>query len=74
MEVEEFEIEWIPESTEDALVVDLPACTVEKINKKKPPHPTGANMGEVTPEELQRNPHSFEFDEGISYFKQARLV
>ena len=74
MEVEEFEIEWIPESTEDALVVDLPACTVDRLCKKLYGHTNWARMAAVTPDELLRNPHSFDFDEGIVYFKQARLV
>ena len=74
MSTEEFEIIWEPEKSEDSFYVDLPACTVDRLCKKLYGHTNWARMGAVTPEELLRNPHSFDFDEGIVYFKEARLV
>ena len=75
MLTEEFEIEWVPETPEEAMSsFDLPTCTVDRLCKKLYGHTNWARMGAVTPDELLRNPHSFDFDEGIVYFKQARLV
>ena len=75
MSTEEFEIEWIQETPEEEMFsVDLPACTVDRLCKKMYGHTNWARMGAVTPDDLLKNPHILDFDEGLVYFKEARLV
>lgn len=74
MSTEEFEIIWEPEKSEDSFYVDLPTCHVDRICQKKYGHTNWARMGAVTPEDLLKNPHVFDFDEGIVFFKESRLV
>ena len=72
---QEFEIIWEPETPDEMLLsVDLPTSTVDRLCQKKFGHTNWARMGAVTPEDLLKNPHVFDFDEGIVYFKSSRLV
>ena len=76
---EELEIEWIPEDTgapykEYEVFVDLTSEQVDKLCKKKYGHTNWARMGAVTPEDLLKNSHVLDFDEGLVYFKEARTV
>ena len=79
MPTEEFEIEWIPEDTgapyqELDLFVNLTSEQVDKLCKNKYGHTNWARMGAVTPDDLLKNPHVLDFDEGLVYFKESRLV
>ena len=76
--MDEFEIEWIPEDTgapyeADDLAV-MPAHTIDKICKKKFGHVNWARMGQMTPEDLIGNPHEFDYENGVIYFKNAYMV
>ena len=77
----ELEIDWIPEDTGapyevdmTQVNVDLPAHSIDKLCKKKYGHTNWARMGQMTPEELIGNPHEFDYENGIIYFKNANLV
>lgn len=78
----EFEIDWIPEDTGAPYEVDmakpvlndLPAHSVDKLCKKKYGHTNWARMGQMTPEELLGNPHEFDYQNGIIYFKNKNLI
>ena len=78
----EFEIDWIPEDTGPPYEVDmtkpvlndLPAHSIDKLCKKKYGHTNWARMGQMTPEELIGNPHEFDYENGIIYFKNANIV
>ena len=77
--IEEFEIEWIPEDTgapyeADDVFPEMPAHTVDKICKSKFGHTNWARMGLMTPEDLLANPHEFDYENGIIYFKKSHLV
>ena len=78
---DEIEIEWIPEDTGAPYEVDMtrveidtPAHIIDKWCKEKYGHTNWARMGVMSPEQLLGNPHEFDFDEGIIYFKNALLV
>ena len=78
---DEIEIEWIPEDTGapyevdmNAVEADTPAHIVDKWCKEKYGHTNWGRMGVMSPEDLLGNPHDFDFDEGIIYFKNAHLV
>ena len=76
---DEFEIDWIPEDTgapyeADDKFPEVPAHTIDKLCKKKYGHTNWAIMGLMTPEELIGNPHEFDYENGIIYFKNANLV
>ena len=77
--MDEFEIEWIPEDTGapyEAVdpLIDIPAHTIDIICKKKFGHTNWARMGQMSPEDLLGNPHEFDYDNGVIYFKNARMV
>ena len=79
MEDFEFEIYWIPEDTgapyeAEDVFSDMPAHTVDKICKTKYGHTNWARMGLMSPEDLVGNPHEFDYENGIIYFKNANLV
>ena len=78
---DEIEIEWIPEDTgapyeEDMkeIIIDTPSHTIDKGCKKKYEHTNWARMGVMSPEQLIGNPHEFDYEEGVIYFKNALLV
>ena len=76
---DEFEIDWIPEDAgapyeADDKFPEVPAHTIDKLCKKKYGHTNWARMGLMTPEELIGNPHEFDYENGIIYFKNANLV
>lgn len=80
--MDEFEIDWIPEEMEtpknipgviDALS-EVPPHTVDKLCKAKFGHTNWARMGQMSPEELLGNPHEFDYENGIIYFKNSHLV
>ena len=76
---DEFEIDWKPEDTgapyeADDKFPEVPAHTIDKLCKKKYGHTNWARMGLMTPEELIGNPHEFDYENGIIYFKNANLV
>ena len=76
---DEFEIDWIPEDTgapyeADDKFPEVPAHTIDTLCKKKYGHTNWARMGLMTPEELIGNPHEFDYENGIIYFKNANLV
>jgi hypothetical protein len=52
----------------------MPAHTVDKICKSKFGHTNWARMGLMTPEDLLGNPHEFDYENGIIYFKKSHLV
>jgi len=77
----EFEIEWIPEESSKPyeidmanVVIDTPSHIVDKLCKKKYGHTNWARMGVMSPEQLIGNPHEFDYEEGVIYFKNALLV
>ena len=75
----EIVVEWIPEDTGAPyemkdVIIDTPSHIVDKWCKKKFGHTNWARMGVMSPEELLGNPHEFDFDEGVIYFKKAHLV
>jgi len=76
---DEFEIEWIPEDTgapyeaDDALP-EIPSHTIDKMCKRKFGHTNWARFDKMTPAELAGNPHEFDYENGIIYFKNAYLV
>ena len=77
--MDEFEIEWIPEDTgapyEAAdILPDIPSHTIDKICKKKFGHTNGARMGQLSPEDLLGNPHEFDYENGVIFFKNAHMV
>jgi len=71
--MEEFEIEWIPESANDCFT-EIPAHTIDKLCKAKYGHTNWARMGQMSPEELLGNPCDFDYDNGVIYFKSAHMV
>ena len=77
--MDEFEIEWIPEDTGapyEAVdpLIDIPAHTIDKICKKKYGHTNWARMGQMSPEDLVCNPHVFDYENGVIYFKNSHMV
>ena len=79
--MDEFEIDWIPEDTGAPYEVDmttatieLPAHSIDKLCKKKFGHTNWARMGQMSPEDLIGNPHEFDYENGIIYFKNAKLI
>ena len=77
--MDEFEIEWIPEDTgapyEAAdILPDIPSHTIDKMCKKKFGHTTWARMGQLSPEDLLGNPHVFDYENGVIFFKNAHMV
>ena len=75
MLTEEFEIEWVPETPEEAIsLVDLPACTMDRLCKKLYGHTNWARMSAISPEELVKNPAYIDYNEGIVYFKNSTNV
>ena len=77
--MDEFEIEWIPEDTgapyEAAdILPDIPSHTIDKICKKKFGHTKRARMGQLSPEDLLGNPHEFDYENGVIFFKNAHMV
>ena len=77
--MDEFEIEWIPEDTgapyeaADPLI-DIPSHTIDKLCKKKYGHTNWARMGQLSPEDLLGNPHVFDYENGVIFFKNAHMV
>lgn len=75
---EEFEIDWIPEDTgapyEADDTVKIPAHTIDKLCKKKFGHTNWARMEQMSPEDLAGNPHEFDYENGVIYFKNAYMV
>ena len=76
---EEFEIDWIPEDTgapyeADDSFPEMPAHTIDKMCKAKFGHTNWARMGQMTPDDLAGNPHEFDYENGIIYFKNAHMV
>ena len=77
--MDEFEIEWIPEDTgapyeADDVFLDVPAHTIDKMCKAKFGHTNWARMGQMSPEDLIGNPHEFDYENGVIYFKNAHMV
>ena len=77
--MDEFEIEWIPEVTgapEEAgdEFSGLPAHSIDKLCKKKYGHTNWARMGQMSPEDLVGNPHEFDYENGVIFFKNAHMV
>ena len=77
--MDEFEIEWIPEDTGAPYeAVDefsgLPAHSIDKLCKKKYGHTNWARMGQMSPDELVGNPHEFDYENGVIFFKNAHMV
>ena len=77
--MDEFEIEWIPEDTGapyEAVdpLIDIPAHTIDKICKKKFGPTNWARMGQLSPEDLLGNPHEFDYENGVIFFKNAHMV
>jgi hypothetical protein len=73
--MDEFEIDWIPEDTgADELFLDIPAHTIDKLCKAKFGHTNWARMGQMSPEELVGNPHEFDYENGVIFFKNAHMV
>ena len=77
--MEEFEIDWIPEDTGapcevDDCFLDVPAHTIDKICKAKFGHTNWARMAQMSPEDLIGNPHEFDYENGVIFFKNARMV
>ena len=77
--IEEFEIDWIPEDTgapyeAEDVFPEIPAHTIDKLCKSKFGHTNWARMGLMTPEELMGNPCEFDYENGIIYFKNAKLI
>ena len=79
--IDEFEIDWIPEDTGAPYEVDmttatieLPAHSIDKLCKKKFGHTNWARMGQMTPEDLIGNPHVFDYENGVIFFKNAHMV
>ena len=76
---DELEIDWIPEDTGAPYEADdkfpqTPAHTIDKLCKAKYGHTNWARMGQMSPEDLVGNPHEFDYENGIIYFKNERLV
>ena len=78
MMIEEFEIDWIPEEDSSSVIEDLainiPAHTIDKMCKQKYGHTNWARIDLMSPNELLGNPHEFDYENGIIYFKNAYLV
>ena len=77
--MDEFEIDWIPEDTgapyeADDIHPDIPAHTIDKICKAKFGHTNRARMGQMSPEDLVGNPHVFDYENGVIFFKNAHMV
>tara|TARA_R100000808_G_scaffold13601_1_gene32862 strand:+ start:542 stop:772 length:231 start_codon:yes stop_codon:yes gene_type:complete len=75
--IEEFEIDWIPEDTGapyEAVEEEIPAHTIDKICKQKYGHVNWARFDRITPAELAGNPHEFDYENGVIYFKNAYMV
>jgi|TARA_Y100000401_G_scaffold71820_1_gene57869 hypothetical protein len=79
--IDEFEIDWIPEDTGAPYEVDmttttieLPAHSIDKLCKKKFGHTNWARMGQMSPEDLIGNPHEFDYENGVIFFKNAHMV
>ena len=77
--MEEFEIDWIPEDTGapcevDDCFLDVPAHTIDKICKAKFGHTNWARMAQMSPEDLIGNPHEFDYENGVIFFKNAHMV
>ena len=77
--MDEFEIDWIPEDTgapyeADECFLDIPAHTIDKICKAKFGHTNWARMGQMSPEDLVGNPHEFDYENGVIFFKNAHMV
>ena len=77
--MEEFEIDWIPEDTgapyeADECFLDIPAHTLDKMCKAKFGHTNWARMGQMSPEDLVGNPHEFDYENGVIFFKNAHMV
>ena len=76
-DMDEFEIEWIPEDTGAPYEAadsfsDLPSHSIDKLCKKKFGHTNWARMGQMSPEDLIGNPHEFDYENGVIYFRVLR--
>jgi len=76
---EEFEIDWIPEDTgapyeADDVLPEVPVHTIDKLCKAKYGHVNWARFDKITPKELLGNPHEFDYENGVVYFKNAYLI
>ena len=47
---------------------------IDKICKRKYGHVNWARFDKITPKELLGNPHEFDYENGVVYFKNAYLV
>ena len=75
--MEELEIDWIPEDTGapyEAVEEEIPAHTIDKICKRKYGHVNWARFDRITPAELAGNPHEFDYENGVIFFKNAYMV
>ena len=77
--MDEFEIDWIPEDTgapyeAEDMFPEIPAHTIDKMCKIKFGHTNWARMGQMSPEDLVGNPHEFDYENGVIFFKNAHMV
>ena len=77
--MDEFEIEWIPEDTgapyeADDILPDIPSHSIDKLCKAKYSLTNWARMGQMSPEDLLGNPHEFDYENGVIFFKNAHMV
>jgi len=77
--MDEFEIDWIPEDTgapyeADDVTPEIPVHTIDKICKRKYGHVNWARFDKIRPAELAGNPHEFDYENGVVYFKNAYMV
>ena len=74
--MEEFEIDWIPEDTGPPYEAaeELGTHTIDKMCKVKFGHTNWARMGQMSPEDLVGNPHEFDYENGVIFFKNAHMV
>ena len=77
--LDEFEIDWIPEDTgapyeADDVLPEIPVHTIDKICKRKYGHVNWARFDKIKPAELAGNPHEFDYENGVVYFKNAYMV
>ena len=77
--IDEFEIEWIPEDTgapyeADDVLPEIPMPTIDKICKRKYGPTNWARFDKMSPAALAGNPHEFDYENGVIYFKNAYMV
>jgi hypothetical protein len=77
--IEEIQIDFIPEDTgapyeaEDTFI-EVPQHVADKICKAKYGHTNWVRMDRALPADLTANPHIFDYERGIIYFKNSNLI